>query len=98
MGLADGGGVHLGGRGAGPDHPPLALGAVELGQRHVGAGPRLEAVERLSAWAGVEVALPELNGAQRQRRMIDAGATPAEVFAEAVRETHATYVEEERVP
>ena len=28
------------------------------------------------AWTGVDVALPELNGAQRQRRMIDAGATP----------------------
>ena len=26
------------------------------------------------AWTGVDVALPELNGAQRQRRMIDAGA------------------------
>ena len=60
--------------------------------------PAAEAVERLSAWAGVDVALPELNGAQRQRRMIDAGATPAEVYAAAVRETHATYLEEERVP
>ena len=36
-------------------------------------------------------ALPELNGAQRQRRMIDAGAAPAEVYAAAVTETHATY-------
>src|SRR3954470_20804106 len=60
--------------------------------------PAAEAIGRLSAWAGVEVALPELNGAQRQRRMIDAGATPAEVYAAAVRETHATYLEEERVP
>ncbi len=38
--------------------------------------------------------LPELNGAQRQRRLIDAGATPAEVYAECVRETQATYFEE----
>jgi glutamate---cysteine ligase / carboxylate-amine ligase len=60
--------------------------------------PAAEAVERLSAWAGVDVALPELNGAQRQRRMIDAGASPAEVYTAAVRETHATYLEEERVP
>ena len=31
--------------------------------------------------------------------MIEAGATPAEVYAAAVRETHATYLpEEERVP
>ena len=47
-----------------------------------------------AAWSGVDAALPELNGAQRQRRMIDAGATPAEVFAECVRETQATYQEE----
>jgi carboxylate-amine ligase len=60
--------------------------------------PAAEAVERLSAWAGVDVALPELNGAQRQRRMIDAGGTPAEVYAAVVRETHATYLQEERVP
>jgi glutamate---cysteine ligase / carboxylate-amine ligase len=60
--------------------------------------PAAEAIERLSAWAGVEVALPELNGAQRQRRMIDAGSSPAEVYASVVRETHATYLEEERVP
>jgi carboxylate-amine ligase len=44
------------------------------------------------------VALPELNGAQRQRRMIEAGAPPAEVYATAVRETHATYLQEEPVP
>jgi glutamate---cysteine ligase / carboxylate-amine ligase len=55
--------------------------------------PAAEAVERLSAWAGVAVHLPELNGAQRQRRMIDAGATPAEVYAESVKETTATYQE-----
>ena len=35
--------------------------------------------------------------AQRQRRMIDAGASPAEVYAAAVRETHATYLQEEPV-
>jgi carboxylate-amine ligase len=53
-----------------------------------------EAVERLCAWAGIDrPALPELNGAQRQRRMIDAGASPAEVYAECVRETHSTYEE-----
>ena len=44
------------------------------------------------------MSLPELNGAQRQRRMIDAGASPAEVYAAAVRETHATYLQEETVP
>ena len=53
-----------------------------------------EAVERLCAWAGIDrVGLPELNGAQRQRRMLETGATPAEVYAECVRETQATYRE-----
>jgi carboxylate-amine ligase len=56
--------------------------------------PASETLDRLRAWSGVDVALPELNGAQRQRRMIDAGATPAEVYAECVRETQATYQEE----
>src|SRR5436190_10564289 len=52
-----------------------------------------EALDRLRAWTGSDVQLPELNGAQRQRRMIDSGATPAEVFAECVRETQATFPE-----
>jgi glutamate---cysteine ligase / carboxylate-amine ligase len=56
--------------------------------------PAAEALDRLRAWSGVGVPLPDLNGAQRQRRMIDAGATPAEVYAECVRETQATYQEE----
>jgi carboxylate-amine ligase len=59
--------------------------------------PAEEALDRLKAWTGTDVTLPELNGAQRQRRMIDAGASPAEVYAEAVRETHATYLQEEPV-
>ena len=60
--------------------------------------PAAEALDRLKAWTGADVSLPELNGAQRQRRMIDAGAAPAEVYAAAVRETHATYLQEEPVP
>lgn len=56
--------------------------------------PASEALDRLRAWSGADVVLPELNGAQRQRRMIDAGATPAEVYAECLRETQATYFEE----
>ena len=58
-----------------------------------------EALERLCAWTGVPVALPALNGAQRQRRMLDDGATPAEVYARCVAETQATYreVDEETV-
>jgi carboxylate-amine ligase len=56
--------------------------------------PAAEALDRLRAWCGFDAPLPELNGAQRQRRMIDAGATPAEVYAECVRETQGTYQEE----
>ena len=47
------------------------------------AYPAAEAVERLLTWSapvraelGIEVALPALNGAQRQRRMTDAGVEP----------------------
>ncbi len=63
--------------------------------------PAREAIERLAAWAspiraelGIEFAFPELNGAQRQRRMIDAGATREEVFAASVAETRETYSQE----
>jgi carboxylate-amine ligase len=63
--------------------------------------PAREAIARLLAWTepvraelGLDPALPELNGAQRQRRMIDAGAGMEEVFAAAVRETRETYVQE----
>jgi glutamate---cysteine ligase / carboxylate-amine ligase len=62
--------------------------------------PAAEVSTRLLEWTapiraelGIEPALPELNGAQRQRRMIDAGASPAEVLAETVRETQATFPE-----
>jgi glutamate---cysteine ligase / carboxylate-amine ligase len=56
--------------------------------------PAEETLDRLNAWAGADVVLPELNGAQRQRRMIDEGATPAEVYAACLAETQATYFEE----
>ncbi len=63
--------------------------------------PAREAIERLAAWPapirgelGLDPVFPEQNGAQRQRRMIDAGATPEEVFAASVRETRQTYSEE----
>lgn len=65
------------------------------------AYPAQEAVERLLAWTapvrgelGIDVALPELNGAQRQRRLIDAGASIEEVYAATVRETRETYAQE----
>jgi len=53
--------------------------------------PAAEALDRLRAWTGADVALPELNGAQRQRRMIEAGASPYEVYAKCVEETRSTY-------
>jgi carboxylate-amine ligase len=63
--------------------------------------PAASAVERLLQWTapvradmGIEPSFPALNGAQRQRRAIDAGATMQEVYAAAVRETSETYVQE----
>ncbi len=60
--------------------------------------PAAEGLERLLAWTapiraelGIEVALPELNGAQRQRRMLESGATLAEAYAASVEETRETY-------
>ena len=53
--------------------------------------PATETVDRLKAWTGADVTFPTLNGAQRQRRMIDAGAGPYEVYAKCVEETRATY-------
>jgi glutamate---cysteine ligase / carboxylate-amine ligase len=43
---------------------------------------------------GLEIALPELNGAQRQRRLIEGGAPREDVFAAMVRETVETYAGE----
>jgi carboxylate-amine ligase len=59
--------------------------------------PAAEALDRLRAWTGTDAALPELNGAQRQRRMIDAGHSPYEVFKQCVEETRATYPAQEKV-
>jgi carboxylate-amine ligase len=63
--------------------------------------PAAEAVERLLSWTaptrgelGIEVALPEWNGAQRQRRLLESGASINEVYEAAVRETRETYAQE----
>jgi glutamate---cysteine ligase / carboxylate-amine ligase len=60
-----------------------------------------EAVEGLLAWTapvrselGLDVALPALNGAQRQRRQIEAGTGMDDVYAACVRETRETYAAE----
>jgi carboxylate-amine ligase len=56
--------------------------------------PAVETLERLRAWTGTDVRMPERNGAQRQRALIDAGLDPAEVFRACVEETESTYSEE----
>ena len=60
--------------------------------------PAAEALDRLLAWSapmrgelGIEVALPTLNGAQRQRRMTETGMALPEAFAAVVAETRDTY-------
>ena len=65
--------------------------------------PAAEIGERLLEWTapvraelGVEPALAAANGAQRQRRMIETGASMEDVYASVVRETRATYSEEVR--
>jgi carboxylate-amine ligase len=58
--------------------------------------PARATIERLIAWSGADIALPELNGAQRQRRLIDAGAAMDEVYSQVVSETRASYAQEVR--
>jgi len=60
--------------------------------------PASEAVERLLQWAapacaelGIEVTLPQLNGAQRQRRMSEAGISLHEIYATSVAQARDTY-------
>jgi carboxylate-amine ligase len=69
---------------------------LDLGAARIEEYPAAEALDRLRAWTGADVALPELNGAQRQRRMIDAGLPPFEVFKQAMEETRATYTAQEK--
>jgi len=66
--------------------------------------PARSAIERLASWSepvrselGISLAFPELNGAQRQNRMIAAGASREEIFAASVEETRQTYTEVVRV-
>jgi carboxylate-amine ligase len=60
--------------------------------------PAAGAVQRLLEWTapvrselGIDVALPSLNGAQRQRRMLDSGMTLREVYAAVQAQTRETY-------
>ncbi|HEU4975938.1 MAG TPA: YbdK family carboxylate-amine ligase [Baekduia sp.] len=63
--------------------------------------PAAAAVEHLLAWTapmrselGLDPVLPALNGAQRQRRGIDAGTPMEEVYAASVQETRQSYAQE----
>jgi glutamate---cysteine ligase / carboxylate-amine ligase len=60
--------------------------------------PASETVERLLGWTaparaelGIDVSLPKLNGAQRQRRMVEAGLGTAEIYRSMVTRTRDTY-------
>jgi carboxylate-amine ligase len=66
--------------------------------------PARAAIERLAAWTapvrgelGISFSFPDANGAQRQRQLIDGGASRQEVFAASVEETMQTYPQEVRV-
>jgi carboxylate-amine ligase len=60
--------------------------------------PAAEVAERLLAWTApvraelaLEIPLPELNAAQRQRRALDAGGSLPEIYGVSVAETRDTY-------
>jgi len=60
--------------------------------------PAAAALERLMGWTapmrdelGIDVSLPALNGAQRQRRMLETGMGVAEIYAAVQAETRDTY-------
>ena len=60
--------------------------------------PAGETLDRLLAWSapacaelGIDVGLPERNGAQRQRRMVASGLGLPEIYASTVAQTHNTY-------
>jgi carboxylate-amine ligase len=60
--------------------------------------PASEAADRLLEWTapmraelGIEVSLPELNGAQRQRRILESGLTLPDVYGAMVAQTRDTY-------
>jgi carboxylate-amine ligase len=61
--------------------------------------PTPAAIERLLEWTaparralGLDLALPEQNGARRARRALEAGASIEEIYGEALAETKRTYV------
>jgi carboxylate-amine ligase len=60
--------------------------------------PAIDAIDRLGRWTAparaeleIELAFPELNGAQRQRRMVSAGISLPDIYSSTVAETRETY-------
>jgi carboxylate-amine ligase len=60
--------------------------------------PAAQAPERLMAWCepmrselGIDVSLPEFNGAQRQRQLLSSGLSLEEAYADTVARTRETY-------
>jgi glutamate---cysteine ligase / carboxylate-amine ligase len=60
--------------------------------------PAAETLERLLEWTGparaelgIEVSLPSINGAQRQRSMLESGMSLPDVFSSVVGHTRDTY-------
>ncbi len=60
--------------------------------------PAAETLDRLLAWTapvraalGIEVSLPQLNGTQRQRQMLESGASLSEVYGATIAATRETY-------
>jgi carboxylate-amine ligase len=60
--------------------------------------PAAAEIERLLDWTapvcaelGIDVSLPDRNGSQRQRRLIDAGVSMGDIYAASVAETEASY-------
>jgi glutamate---cysteine ligase / carboxylate-amine ligase len=67
--------------------------------------PAASVTERLLAWTepvrrelGIDVALPERNGTQRQRALVQEGATLQEAYAATVARTVETYSHAQEVP
>src|SRR4051812_1266509 len=72
---------------------------IDLDRGEQSPGPA--AADRLLQWTApvraelaIDPAFPPANGAQRQRRAIEAGADMRDVYAAAVKETRETYVQE----
>jgi carboxylate-amine ligase len=78
----------------GMDGKLIDLEAAEERPAPAALADLLEWTAPLRAELGIDAALPELNGAQRQRRLIEAGASREEVFGVALRETAETYAQE----